>query len=66
MRPLANLTINSLSLSQQPSEISIVVWATVQTNPKKKRRPAEANRHLPVNSRPLIELLTIGGHDRQP
>ena len=32
---------------------------------KKKRRPAEANRHLPVNSRPLIELLTIGGHDRQ-
>jgi hypothetical protein len=35
------------------------------TNRKKKRRPAEANRHLPVNSRPLIELLTIGGHDRQ-
>jgi len=35
------------------------------TNPKKKRRPAEANRHLPVNSRPLIELLMIGGHDRQ-
>jgi hypothetical protein len=35
------------------------------TNPKKKRRPAEANRHLPVNSRPLIELLTIGGHERQ-
>jgi hypothetical protein len=34
-------------------------------NLEKKRRPAEANRHLPVNSRPLIELLTIGGHDRQ-
>jgi hypothetical protein len=32
---------------------------------KKKRRLAEANRHLPVNSRPLIEPLTIGGHDRQ-
>jgi hypothetical protein len=29
-------------------------------NRKKKRRPAEANRHLPVNSKSLIELLTIG------
>jgi len=35
------------------------------TNRKKKRRPAEANRHLPVNSKSLIDLLTIGGHDRQ-
>ena len=32
-------------------------------NPKKKRRPAEANRHLPVNSKSLIELLMIGVHD---
>jgi hypothetical protein len=40
-----------------------VSWDSDQS--KKKRRLAEANRHLPVNSRPLIGLLTIGGHDRQ-
>jgi hypothetical protein len=32
---------------------------------KKKRRFAEANRHLPVNSKSLIDLPTIGFHDRQ-
>jgi hypothetical protein len=32
---------------------------------KKKRRLAEANRHLPVNSKSLIEPLTVGVHDRQ-
>jgi hypothetical protein len=32
---------------------------------KKKRRFAEANRHLPVNSKSLIDLPTIGVHDRQ-
>jgi hypothetical protein len=32
---------------------------------KKKRRLAEANRHLPVNSKSLIEPLAVGVHDRK-
>jgi hypothetical protein len=42
-----------------------VGWLGAVINTKKKRRLAEANRHLPVNSKSLIELPTAGVHDRQ-